>query len=417
MTRIFKGGSGLPIVIYDLVAEVVVAEATDYAFHLLVHEGLSGTTVDTATNHIVRFANFILSEPRRRVKPWSLREALHGLTNSRVKAFRDRELDLVMVNFRSRQKKRKAKATVNARLAAVYHWLWWLRGEGFLSENVVGPKDCAVEMGALSNQEISRRKSRRTNYSRERRKVASRERLSMPLLYTDAEGRGRLKTGFVPSRDIVDKVVECLMKRESSQYRNLRDALIVDLAVEVGLRVGSIASLKVSDFDERLIENTLEPTVSITPSVQKFSYENSFDVPVWLALRVCSLIRIRDEHARARGAMATLSHQHIFVSDRTFGPLKSRSISQLLSEILRSLGAPKGTSIHAFRGLFCTEEVEREIAHRVEKNMDTSAASVSAVVAMRMGHADPNSYFAYVSRAMSRRAAQDRAKRLISTQK
>lgn len=41
----------------------------------------------------------------------------------------------------------------------------------------------------------------------------------------------------------------------------------------------------------------------------------------------------------------------------------------------------------------------------------TSAASISTVVAMRMGHADLSSYFAYVSRAMSRRAAQERTKR------
>lgn len=201
------------------------------------------------------------------------------------------------------------------------------------------------------------------------------------------------------------------MSRSSSEYRNLRDALIVDLATEVGLRVGSVVSLVDSDFDQAEIERTVDTTMLITPKRQKFSYENSFEVPIWLALRVCALVKLRDELLKSKGKRVAVAAGAIFVNELRCTPLTARAVSQQISEVLRSLGAPKGTSIHAFRGLFCTEEIESEIDERVRLGLDTSTASVSAAVALKMGHRDPMSLFHYVARALSLRAARERATR------
>ena len=394
MNRIVSGG-GFPAVVYDLATGTVVHELTDFALHLCDDEDLNQTTVKAIVNHLLRFGNYVLSKAHR-TRARSLLEAVVGISDAGLKAFRDDDLLVVKSNPRSRQSDRKAKATINARLAAVYRWIWWLQCSAYLPPRVAGPFGCALTVAERD--------------ARVGKRADGRVRLKMPLLFRDAERRSKHKTGFVATRDTADKAVEVLMSRPSSEYRNLRDALIVDLAVEVGLRVGSIASLLVTDFDRRAIEGTSELTFLVTPRVQKFSYQNSFDVPVWLALRVCALIDVRDDYLGSKGVGKSVAQQSIFLSERRCTPLRPRSISQLISGVLRSLGAPKGTSIHTFRGLFCTEEIERDIDYRIRSGLDTSTASISAAVSLKMGQRDPMSIFPYVSRALSLRAARDRAR-------
>lgn len=395
MSRIIRAGSG-SIVVYDLKAKTVVHELTDYALFMFDKCRLDQTTVCTAVNSLVRFCNHLLKKQRKRVRP--LMEVVAGITDKSLEVFRNDDLKAVRSNSRSRNNEHTAKATVNARLASVYQWIWWLKTSGHLPVNVAGPSGCAITVS-----EAYRPANRRITQFR----VA----LDMPLLYPDAARRGRHKTGFVASRETTDGAVEVLMSRPSSEYRNLRDALIVDLATEVGLRVGSVVSLLDSDFDRAAIERTMEPTMLVTPRKQKFSYQNSFDVPIWLALRVCALIEIRDEHVESKGKKAVVTEGAIFINELTCKPLTSRAVSQLISRVLRSLGAPKGAAIHAFRGLFCTEEIEAEIDERSRLGLDTSTASVSAAVALKMGHRDPMSLFSYVSRSESLRAGRERAAR------
>ncbi|WP_338821173.1 tyrosine-type recombinase/integrase [Acidovorax temperans] len=395
MNTIIRAG-GSSIVVYDLTTNSVVHELTDYALFMFDKCRLDQTTVSTAVNCLVRFCNHLVRIAPRGAR--SLMDVIVGVTDKSLEGFRDADLKAVRSNSRSRNNEHTAKATVNARLASVYQWIWWLKTSGHLPANVAGPSGCAVTVG-----EGRRAANRRTTPFR----VA----LDMPLLYSDAARRGRHKTGFVATRDTTDGAVEALMSRPSSEYRNLRDALIVDLATEVGLRVGSVVSLLDSDFDRAAIERTIEATMLVTPRKQKFSYQNSFDVPIWLALRVCALIELRNEYVESKGKKAAVTEGAIFISELTCKPLTSRAVSQLVSRVLRSLGAPKGAALHAFRGLFCTEEIETEIDERSRLGLDTSTASVSAAVALKMGHRDPLSLFSYVSRSMSLRAARERAAR------
>ncbi|MBB6557531.1 integrase [Acidovorax soli] len=381
---------------------------TDFSLYLIDYEHLDEKTVHATIDHLIRFSNYFLLNQSSRLANLGISKLVHSLEDSILEGFRDKELELVIKNSRSRQNERKAKATVNARLSAVYRWIWWMRQTGIISEHVAGPKGCSVIVDIRGPSRIAR-KSRGPLSGKVRNTPSSRHSLTMHLLFPDAEKRGKFKTGFVATRTDADSIVERLTTRNSSEYRNLRDALIVDLAVEVGFRVGSIASLRDSDFDKKKITTTAESTVVVTPLVQKYSYQNSFNIPVWLALRICALIEIRDEHLRCKGLSARVMERRIFVSERTLKPLTSRAISQQIACLLRSLGAPKGTSVHAFRALFCTEEIEREIDYRLARGLDTSAASICASVALKMGHSDPLSIFSYVSRALALRAARERA--------
>lgn len=395
MTRIVRAGN-ISIVVYDLASNAIVHELTDYAIFMFDKCRLDQSTVSVIVNGLVRFCNHILSISSSKSRP--LIEVVAGLTDSLLEEFRDDELKAVRLNPRSRNSEPKAKSTVNGRLASVYQWIWWLQNSGRLPVHIAGPSGCAVTAAECGSTRGSQNKSFRVT-------------LDMPLLFRDAARRGRHKTGFVATRDTTDEAVKILMSRSSSEYRNLRDALIVDLATEVGLRVGSVVSLLDSDFDRAVIENAADVTMLVTPKRQKFSYENSFEVPIWLALRICALIELRDELLVQKEKSRAVTQGAIFVNELRCTPLTSRAVSQQISGVLRGLGAPKGTSIHAFRGLFCTEEIEAEIDERVRLGLDTSTASVSAAVALKMGHRDPMSLFSYVSRALSLRAARERAGR------
>lgn len=400
--RILRGGS-YPIVVYDLLDKKVVDEITDYALYLADKVALNEKTISSKINNIVRFANYVSNMPNRsrKVRPFASR--LSEVCDADLIRFRDDDLIAVSENSRSYLDPRRARATVNARLASIYHWFWWLLSTSRIETYVVGPGNCSIEVRERTTLNQGRMRGRST-----RRTLPY---LEMPLLFKEVHRSGRHDTGFVPSREIADEVVARIMSRQSSDFRNTRDALIVDLAVEVGLRVGSIASLMTSDFKQKEIEISMEDSILVTPSVQKFSYQNSFYVPLWLAVRVCNFIEERDKHLRMRGFDVRKATKYIFIAERSCLALTSRSVSQTIGRELRSLGAPKGTSIHAFRALFCTEEIEQEIDERLKLGLDTSTASVSAAVALKMGHRDPMSLFPYVSRSFSRRGAKARASR------
>jgi integrase len=91
----------------------------------------------------------------------------------------------------------------------------------------------------------------------------------------------------------------------------------------------------------------------------------------------------------------------LFVSSKTGKPLTNRSITGLVSTSLRAVGAAHG-SIHGFRHKFVNDEVEREILFRIDNKMDTSMDSIAVSVSMKVGHANPASLYAYISRTLQR---------------
>lgn len=299
MSRIVRAGS-FSIVAYDLAARTVVHELTDYALFMLDKCRLDQSTVSDAINDLVRFCNHQLANATSKARP--LIEVIAGLTDNSLASFRDDDLKAVLSNSRSRNNEAKAKDTVNGRLAGVYQWIWWLQNSRRLPTTVAGPSGCAVTAAEVRRSASGRKKPFRVT-------------LDMPLLFPDAARRGKHKTGFVATRETTDGAIEVLMSRSSSEYRNLRDALIVDLATEVGLRVGSIVSLVDSDFDQAAIESTVDTTMLVTPKRQKLSYENSFEVPIWLALRVCSLIGLRDELLESKEKGVTVTKGSIFINE------------------------------------------------------------------------------------------------------
>jgi integrase len=209
----------------------------------------------------------------------------------------------------------------------------------------------------------------------------------------------------VADEGVVEAMHQHFADGQSEPYVFHRNALWADIAEVVGFRRASICSLRITQFDRATLELEQGPVVLITPPSQKFGYQNDFQFPVWLALRVCEFDdRYRAPMLERKRVSKTKSQDRIFLSSRTGAPMTDRSMTRIMSQAMRSAGAPKGVAGHALRAKFCNDLIRSEYDARLEKGMDTSTLAIASAVAWRMGHRNPDSLFAYVSKLQSKEA-------------
>lgn len=360
---------------------------TDYCLYLQGIQALSKTTIENEIWHVVRFLAFIRT----------MRIALADTNDELLTKFRDTEFNRVLRSSRSRGSELKARATVNARLRRTYDFLQWASQVDGIAPRLIGPRGCNVTalLGA------SRRVEGRPGY---RQKQTSRERY--PLLFRQTARGSKHATGHFATEE-VKRELENYFFRTSPSFIAHRNVLIMELADALGWRRGSINSLTCSQF-QRPGDSGSEPMLDlrVTPKRQKFGYDASKVVPFRLVARVRDFIRSHRRHLlSSRGWSDANAHDALFVSSRNGQPLSDQTISQIFGDAFKAIGAPAGAGLHSFRRKYGDDQVELEIEVRRELGLDTSASSVSASVSQELGHRNPESLYAYVSRAQGRRAA------------
>ena len=258
-------GSGLSVV-YNLSSKSVVAEITDYSLWLARDEHKDPKTIVQTTGHLVRLYAYLLG---RGIK-------LRGLNDFVLREFLDAELESVKRNSRSRGSELAAARTVNQKVSAILNWLLWLQMEGVCPSGTIGPSGCSVTAWP------SRRSRRGTS-------GAWRPGSGLDSDHFRPAGSA---SQFVPavSREAYEAVCNYIDETSLSTYIARRDALFVDIASTAGFRRGSICSLDVGQFDPDLIRSTDALTMPLKPIVQKFHYENQFEVSTLLMLRVLEFI-------------------------------------------------------------------------------------------------------------------------------
>ncbi|MDP9876553.1 site-specific recombinase XerD [Variovorax boronicumulans] len=369
------GNDGRPVfLIFDLLNERLVRELTDYAVDLAVCRQLSGLTIEKKVRSAMGFWEF----SQERGLDLSL------ISNAELKYFRNESLVQVMQRRSSHAHQMTAKRTVNDKLNSVLDWLKW----------------CAKRR----REQLGFKKRMGSEPVRE---IDIDSRLFRPedfpgLLYRNVGSGSKHKTGYSLGEDQLDQMRISFLIATNTPYLSQRNILIADIANTVGLRRGSINSLKIEQFDRARIESEVRQTLLIRPSRQKFGYETEFAFPVWLALRVCDFV---DHYRRPlidSKKVRQIDHQgKIFLSARDGRPLTDRAITKIFSTSLRATGGPKGSSIHALRAKFANDAISAELETRLRRGMDTSTESVATAVALRMGHRNTKSLYAYVSRAQS----------------
>jgi integrase len=374
--------------IYDVLSGKVDQELTDYGLYLLDKLGLAKITAHGILLNLVVFRRYL---DRHGVM-------LSDVTDQVLTKFRDSEKALVMANPKSFRKESYAEDTVNKKLRCVYKWLLWLQDNKRIRSGAVGPVAARVNSCVSTLAEQVRKAEKRTTSI-----------LAVcPLLFKRSASSDRHLLKPVVSRSQQETMVERFMNAKQSEYVRERNALMADIGAEIGFRRGSVNSLRVDQFDPEIIRNVDADAIKVLPVRQKFGYDNEFDFPTWLALRVVEFAEGPLERFLDEKKLANFSGQ-LFLSEKTGKPLTDGAITRIFSGAARSAGAKKGAAYHSMRRLYAGEKVDAVISDLLEKGMDTSTESIARTVATSMGQRNWESLLPYVSRAQSNSGLSRRA--------
>lgn len=383
---------------YDIVDNVLIDDLTDYTVALSDDEQLDHKTITNLSYDLRRFWEFLNAGSKR----------IGVCTDEDIASFRDSEFNLVMSSSKSKRKSRVAQTTVNSRLRWIYRLIAWLQIHSRIPGDSIGERGCRVR-SSLMRHEVCR-----TGVSKQVGSKFSRigDRHKYPMLYRNVGGSSKHATKFVPSEDIRYSAISYMHEAASSDYLAHRNTLFIDIANAVGWRRASINSISIKEIiDASDVRNEYD-YVSLCPSVQKFGYVETFDVPVWLVERMAHFIKnYMRPLAEQRRWKINFESSPLFLSVNG-KPLKDRTITQIVSKAMRSIGAPPWASVHSYRRKFANDEIADETSYRLAKGLDTSAASISASVSLRLGQHSPDSIYPYVSKSLTTaRSSLDEARR------
>lgn len=369
--------------VYDLEQQRLIPEISDYAYFLNEEKRNSQLTIEQGIQHLAEFWRYLLHQ----------KIELTAISDSNLKLYRNSNLIKVKKSKSHRGSEDDAKRTVNLKLSRIYDWLIWLQSNHRLPVGTVsmhGPVSAAKEM-------LTSHPSR----SRRHRKNAS---SYLPLLFRVS---GTNSKHGLPDYRISDNCTSALFSLFIERYTPFiaqRNILFSDIAEAAGFRRGSICSLRVDQF---LLEDiaSSDGEFLVRPSRQKFNYQKTFAISIELAYRIRYFI---DDHwlpwVKHKNLSRTVHQQRLFLSATTGKPITERAMTQMISAGFRALGLPKGAGAHKLRSKFASEEADRDLAERLELGLDTSSRSIAASMAMKLGHNDPNQFFAYAASSQAQKA-------------
>lgn len=397
LSRVALDGK-VAVLFYDVVDGVVIDDLTDFVWSLSDDGQLDGKTVSDAAYCLRRFWQYLAVIGKK----------IGACGDKDIKEFRDAELKSVMSSSRAKQDERIAKGTVNIRVRLVYRLLVWLQLHGRTPARSIGARGCRVQ-STLPDEPLATGGSARTRHDSHQ---SSRDRRWYPLVFQRVGSKSKHSTKFVPSEKTRFLAITALHETASSDYLAHRNTLLVDIANTVGWRRASINSITLEDVDEAAKKVKGTDYASFSPSVQKFGYVESFDVPAWLVERMSYFVRrylIPMAEAKGWNLAPKTTKLLLGVNGR---PLVDRTVTQIVSKAMRAADAPRWTSLHAFRRKFTNDEISDETRYRLKNGLDTTAASIAASVSISLGHHDPDSIYAYVSRSLSAERSKADGQRL-----
>lgn len=332
-----------------------------YLIHCVDNLELNVETVRGRAYALKIWAEFVFSNQK------TIITANDGL----IKQYRDFLLDHKNKNSSNNVKSRQR--SINQYLRIIYDFYRWVQ----LSElalYILGPSEIYNIYSELTVE--SKKTSDYDKY---------------PLLFRRTSLKSKHRTTFTPDYDTFLSLYRYFISSHSTNVAD-RNCMILKIAFEGGLRVGSTASLKISDFDEKKIRES-DDYFTITPSVQKFGHTNSFDISINLAMDIVEYIN--GSRKKLSEQLASKS-EYLFLDTVNGSNFLSKSISSDFSKASKKLGLPYRSGVHSWRGLFTENLIDYEIDARQELGFDTSVESIGMVIAKALGHSNPTSQQNYI---------------------
>lgn len=365
--------------VFDISAKAEVRDLSSYARKFETHSPL---TVEKNLYHVIRIYEYC----RLRGLP------LHAITDDVLKDYRNWELRQTKADKSYRGHESTAKFTVNTKLDSILNWLNWMQSSQRMSfPGVTFPQSEKGRGGRVVNR-----------------------RPRSGVYFEGTAAKSAKNVTVVPSSHKRAQIEEIIISAPVSTFCARRNLLGAKLVSMVGLRVESLNSLLVSQFQENERCTDEGDSIVVIPVAQKFDRRHEYSVPMELVFEVRRFIEeFRNPLVKVKNGGKDLSLGRLFVSQTTAQPMTARAFSHIYGSAMREAGLEKGNAIHFLRKVFGTDAVEADIAQRMQYGMDVRTETVSAGAALKLKHASPDTTRPYVLRAggevMARIARADEA--------
>ena len=281
----------------------------------------------------------------------------------------------------------KLQRSINVYLRQIYDFYKWVQ-EQEPRKNILGIDGCQIYSTLINNQ-----------YEKKNH---------FPKCYSSVGEHSKHTVNFVPSHeDYTDLFSYFLQQRPDAGARN---TLILRIFRDMGLRVGSLASLTIQQFDESKIRKH-GVIIEICPAVQKGGYSKKFEVPEELFYAIVNYIK--KERQQIVDKFQT-SSDRLFLSSTKGIPLESNRISQIFLDAAKKIGwNDDGVGPHCWRRFFACETIENDIDSSIELGLDTSIEGIGLRTAQKLGHNSILSQEAYI-RSLKRAGQETATSRLAN---
>lgn len=293
-----------------------------------------------------------------------------------IKKFRDTLFKRSVNDGRSTSMTRKR--TINENLKIIYSFYVWLNDHPIYGKdrNLIGSRGCLI---TSSLADPNGRKGAQYQY---------------PKLFRDGRKKDKHKILFAPSETDRENLHD-YFDAVHGPYVAERNTLIVDIANNPGLRLDSINSLTVNQFNAEIVKRVLERDGKylVTPARQKNGYSKEYEFSLELVFRIIDFI----EGARADVVMRTGSSSgEIFLSEKSGLPLTNKTISTNFAKAARALELPYNSGVHSYRRKFADDTLSQLYLSQAEIKADTGIDTMAALLQIKLGHESIQSQKAYI---------------------
>ncbi|MDP3212005.1 MULTISPECIES: site-specific integrase [Methylotenera] len=292
-------------------------------------------------------------------------------------------LEKTVLNSRSRNKL-AASRTANDKLIKIYDFYFWAQNHALLLSDSIGWNNERIRSSLGKGQSDKVQISHRDSY---------------PLCFRGVGKGSRVRESKYLSDNQIDKVVDELLSNKSSYLRS-RNLLIFRIAESVGFRRESIASLKKDQFNINSINRAVESDTKflVVPSKQKFGYQNSFQFPIALALKISKYCENERSQLLAKLSIdEKVANNAVFLSETTGAPIKATTITHVIGSAIKKEVPSKGMGPHALRDTFTTNRMAKEISSRKRNKFSLAPEDLALVLAAELGHKSITSQAPYTS--------------------
>ncbi|WP_232221342.1 hypothetical protein [Burkholderia sp. WSM2232] len=310
---------------------------------------------------------------------------LNQLDDDLLREFRSVAFEATKNAAASRGHDYQAETTTNTKLRYIYECIDECQYSRLLPPNTIGWENCRIKS---SLPDVRTRQSR----------LDLRSMRKYPLLFDRTGGKTDVDLGQYWMTDEDVRLVEEHFRTAQNKHAQERNVLLLRTGELQGWRAASINSLTVEQFSPNAFHaQANNDRFLIRPGTQKGRKRFAFEMRWELANEIARYVR-EDRQAllQALNKDESTAQSKVFLNVVEGTPLEDKTIYQLFSTALRSLGRPKGAASHSMRRRKGQSLTEEEIDFRKREHLSLAREDIQDAVAAELGHASRESQRAYV---------------------